>query len=118
MVRLSTLLQLLEWVAGTAPTGPYGATKAGVICLTKHTAVAYAKDGIRINAIVPGGHETWPLGFSREEVEKINKTMSEFIPMGRLGQPSEIKGLAIYLASDASSYVTGQTLVQDGGYTA
>ena len=105
-------------VAGAMPTAPYGATKAAIIGLTKHAAVAYAKDGIRINAIAPGGHETWPLGFPREEIEKINKKMSEFIPMGRMGHPSEIKGLAVYLASDASSYVTGQTFVEDGGYTA
>jgi NAD(P)-dependent dehydrogenase (short-subunit alcohol dehydrogenase family) len=97
---------------------PYGVAKAGVIALTRHTAVAYAKDGIRINAIAPGAHRTLPLGFPQEEMEKLDNKLSKFIPMGRLGRPSEIKGLAVYLASDASSYITGQTFVEDGGFLA
>jgi len=99
-------------------SGPYGAAKAGVIALTRHAAVSYAKDGIRINAIAPGAHLTQPLGAPREEMEKVEKKIAKFIPMGRLGMPSEMKGLAVYLASDASSYVTGQTFVQDGGFSA
>lgn len=110
-------------VAGSEERGfknaaPYGAAKAAIICLTRHAAVAYAKDGIRINAIAPGGHETWPIGAPHELIKQANERMSRFIPMGRMGQPSEIKGLAIFLASDASSYITGQTFVEDGGYTA
>lgn len=105
-----------EW--GLKNAAPYGAAKAAIICLTRHAAVAYAKDGIRINAIAPGGHETWPIGAPHELVKQVHERMSKFIPMGRMGQPNEIKGLAIFLASDASSYITGQTFVQDGGYTA
>jgi gluconate 5-dehydrogenase len=51
-------------------------------------------------------------------MEKVEKKIAHFVPMGRLGNPSEMKGLAVYLASDASSYVTGQTFVQDGGFSA
>jgi NAD(P)-dependent dehydrogenase (short-subunit alcohol dehydrogenase family) len=97
---------------------PYGVAKHGVIGLTRHAAVAYAKDGIRINSIAPGPHLTWPPSIPQEEKEKIYNTIAKFIPMGRLGEPSEIKGLAVYLASDASSYVTGTTIVQDGGFIA
>ncbi len=97
---------------------PYGASKRAVIGLTRHAAVAYAKDGIRINAIAPGAHLTWPLAVPREEIEKVQNVLCNFIPMGRLGEPSEIKGLAVYLASDASSYVTGAIFVQDGGFIA
>ena len=97
---------------------PYGVAKHGVIGLTKHAAVAYAKDCIRINAIAPGAHLTWPIAFPREEMAKVNERLARFIPMGRLGNPSEIQGLAVYLASDASSYVTGATFVHDGGFTA
>jgi 3-oxoacyl-[acyl-carrier protein] reductase len=97
---------------------PYGTAKHGIIGLTRHAAVAYAKDGIRINAIAPGAHLTWPLSFPREEMEKLNEHIAKFIPMGRAGDPKEIRGLAVYLASDASSYVTGHTIVQDGGFIA
>ena len=105
-------------VAGGASAPQYGAAKAGLIGLTKHAAMGYAKEGIRINAIVPGGHETWPVNVPREEYAKLNEMMVRFVPMGRIAKPSEIKGLAVYLASDASCYVTGQTFVQDGGLTA
>lgn len=101
-----------------ANAAPYGATKAAIIGLTRHAAVAYAKGGIRINAIAPGAHSTYPLAVPREEMDKIQDQIAKFVPMGRVGNPSEIKGLALYLASDASSYVTGQTFVHDGGFIA
>lgn len=104
--------------ASTPNNGPYGASKAGIISLTRHAAVAYAKDGIRINAIAPGLHNTQPLLLPPELGEKLEDMLRPFIPMGRGATPSEIKGLAVYLASDASSYVTGQTFVQDGGLIA
>jgi len=97
---------------------PYGIAKHGVIGLTKHAAVAYARDGIRINAIAPGPHRTWPSSVPKEQAEKIYKKISRSIPMGRVGEPDEIRGLAVYLASDASGYVTGATIVHDGGFTA
>lgn len=102
----------------TPDSAPYGATKAGIIMLTRHAAVAYAKDGIRINAIAPGLHSTRPLLWPSEVMEDMEKMMSKFIPMGRPAAPAEIKGLAVYLASDASSYVTGQVFIIDGGLSA
>jgi NAD(P)-dependent dehydrogenase (short-subunit alcohol dehydrogenase family) len=96
----------------------YGASKAGIIALTRCVAQAYAKDGIRVNAIAPGAHDTKPTFVPREVIEPELKRIAKFVPMGRIGEPSEIKGLAVWLASDASSYVTGQTFVQDGGFTA
>ncbi|HSB06801.1 MAG TPA: SDR family NAD(P)-dependent oxidoreductase [Thermodesulfobacteriota bacterium] len=106
---------------GFAPdSSVYGATKAAIIGLTRHAAVAYAKEGIRINAIAPGIHDTRPvgLGISPEKQEELKPLLAQRIPMGRIGEPSEIRGLAAYLASDASSYVTGQVFVEDGGYIA
>jgi NAD(P)-dependent dehydrogenase (short-subunit alcohol dehydrogenase family) len=96
---------------------PYGASKHAVVGLMRHAAVAYAKDGIRVNAIAPGAHSTYPLGVPREVVDSLYDALVKFIPIGRIGQPNEIKGLAVYLASDASSYVTGQVFVHDGGFT-
>jgi len=96
----------------------YGASKAGIIALTRYVAVAYAKDGIRVNAIAPGAHNTKPTQVAREAIEPFFENIAKFCPMGRVGTPDEIKGLAVYLASDASSYVTGQIFVQDGGFIA
>ena len=101
----------------------YGASKAGVIALTKFAAVEYAKDGIRINSIAPGMHQT-DLGErsdpkSAEKREKyIKKVVSMNIPIGSIAEPIEIEGLAVFLASDASSFVTGQAFIQDGGQLA
>ena len=96
----------------------YGAAKAGVIGLTRHAAVEYGKDGIRINTIVPGAHRTMAHALPPEVLEMMEAKLCKYTPLGRPGEPSEIKGLAVYLASDASSYVTGQTFVEDGGFIA
>jgi NAD(P)-dependent dehydrogenase (short-subunit alcohol dehydrogenase family) len=101
----------------------YGASKAGVIALTKFAAVEYAKDGIRINSIAPGMHRTnlannSDPGRATKREELLNKLVSTNIPMGRIAQPDELEGLAVFLASDASSFVTGQVFVQDGGQSA
>jgi NAD(P)-dependent dehydrogenase (short-subunit alcohol dehydrogenase family) len=101
----------------------YGASKAGVIALTKFAAVEYAKDGIRINSIAPGMHHT-NLGIdadpdlARQREQFIEKLISMNVPMGRQAEPGELEGLAVFLASDASSFVTGQVFVQDGGQLA
>jgi len=100
------------------PSGAYGASKAGLIGLTRHTAVSYAKEGIRINAIAPGAHSTPALSRLFQNNEAVERWFSNSVPMGRVAKPNEIKGLVVYLASDASSYVTGQTFVEDGGLTA
>jgi NAD(P)-dependent dehydrogenase (short-subunit alcohol dehydrogenase family) len=107
--------------AGVAPFSYcYGATKAGMIGFTRHAAVTYAREGVRINAIAPGLHDTRPvgLGLTDEQAEELKKSVSGAIPMGRFAEPKEIRGLAVFLASDASSYVTGQVFATDGGITA
>ncbi|HOX39597.1 MAG TPA: SDR family oxidoreductase [Candidatus Brocadiia bacterium] len=92
----------------------YHALKGGLIHLTRHLGVYWAPDGVRVNAISPGPFPH----------EKLKGDMPEFIrrlegkcPMGRMGLPHELKGAALFLASDASSYVTGQNIVVDGGWT-
>ena len=107
--------------AGQAPLSYcYGATKAGMIGFTRNAGVHYARTGVRINAIAPGLHDTRPvgLGLTIEQTEELKKTVSPSIPMGRFAEPAEIRGLAVFLASDASSYVTGQVFATDGGITA
>jgi NAD(P)-dependent dehydrogenase (short-subunit alcohol dehydrogenase family) len=89
-----------------------------MIGFMRHAALAYARSGIRINAIAPGLHDTRPVGMMLTTMEGLKKSVEQSIPMGRFAEPREIKGLAVFLASDASSYVTGQVFATDGGFTA
>jgi NAD(P)-dependent dehydrogenase (short-subunit alcohol dehydrogenase family) len=96
----------------------YCASKGGVVTLTKALAIEWAERGVRVNGIAPGDIMT-PL--TRSVIEKDPKrrmSMEARIPMGRLGEVDEVVGAAIYLASDASRYVTGHTIVVDGGHLA
>jgi NAD(P)-dependent dehydrogenase (short-subunit alcohol dehydrogenase family) len=101
----------------------YGASKAGVISLTRTGAVEHGRDGIRVNCIAPGVHDTG-LGTLTDPTEEkkrrqiMQNNADQFIPLGRIAKPNEIKGLAVYLASDASSYITGQVFIEDGGWLA
>lgn len=98
----------------------YGATKAAVIGLTKALAADFIRQGIRVNAICPGTVESPSLEQRMAALGDIEKARKDFIarqPMGRLGNPQEIAALAVYLASDESSFTTGQIHVIDGGWT-
>ena len=92
----------------------YGVSKAGIEQMIRYLAVAWAKDGIRVNGIAPGP-------FSRpqfqEEHPELIERLARKVPLGRIGRASEVAGAAVFLASDAASYVTGQTVVVDGGWT-
>ena len=89
----------------------YGTGKAGVIGLTRWLAAAYAEKGVRVNALVPGGVESG-------QNETFLKRYSARVPMGRLAKREEVVGALLWLVSDASSYVTGQTIFVDGGLSA
>lgn len=89
----------------------YTTSKAAVIGLTKHLATLWADKGIRVNCLTPGGTESG-------QNEEFKRKYSARIPLGRMARASEMVGALIYLASDASSYVTGQNVVVDGGLTA
>jgi 2-keto-3-deoxy-L-fuconate dehydrogenase len=101
----------------------YGATKAAIIGLTKSVAADFIKQGIRANAICPGTIETPSLegrvtDLSKSTGRGLDKVRQDFIdrqPMGRLGTAAEVAALALFLASDESSYITGQTHLVDGG---
>lgn len=106
-------------VAGLRPghfQGIYSITKAAIISLTQSLAMELGADGIRVNAIAPGLIQT---RFARVlwEDETLLKQIEDKTPLGRIGQPQEIASLALWLASDASSFATGETFVVDGGLT-
>jgi NAD(P)-dependent dehydrogenase (short-subunit alcohol dehydrogenase family) len=90
----------------------YQTLKGGVIQMTRHLAAYWAKEGIRVNTLSPG-----PFPSSKADARLIAH-LTEKTPLGRMGQPHELKGAVVFLASDASSFMTGQNLVIDGGWTA
>jgi len=102
----------------------YSTSKAGVVGFTRQVAAEYAKEGIRSNAIAPGWHGGTALGdarravASKEEIALFEKAIHQRIPMGHRGKPDDLVGLVVYLASDASHYLTGQVIAHDGGWDA
>lgn len=112
---------------GTPPdmlaTAHYSAAKSGVIGLTKQGAAEYGAYGIRVNCIAPGWHGGTRLsvdaGVKKTEEEKMifEQRIVERTPMRRRGYPHELKGLVLYLAAESSSFVTGQIIAHDGGWT-
>jgi NAD(P)-dependent dehydrogenase (short-subunit alcohol dehydrogenase family) len=92
----------------------YGATKAGISQFTRHMALEWAEHGIRVNAIAPGFMDT-PLAEPIWANPETSRWIHNRVPMERPGQPSELIGACMLLASEAGSFLTGQTLIVDGG---
>lgn len=104
-------------VLGMGGADIYIASKHAVIGLTKSAALGYAKKKIRVNAVAPAAIQTRMFDdFAADP--KVRQFMENAHPVGRIGQPEEIAGAVIYLCSDSAAFVTGQTLVIDGGFTA
>ena len=105
-------------LAGGAKAAVYCASKGAVVVLTKAMAIDHGPQNIRVNCICPGDTDT---GMLREEAQQLGEENNRFLaeaakrPLGRVGTPKEIAQTALYLASDASSFVTGTALVVDGG---
>jgi NAD(P)-dependent dehydrogenase (short-subunit alcohol dehydrogenase family) len=103
-------------VVGFQGVSPYVASKHGVIGVTKTAALEYARDGVRVNAISPGVIETPMVERASTANPEMIEGVSEATPMGRIGEPEEIGDAAVWLCSADASFVTGETLVIDGGY--
>ena len=104
-------------MTGCAPDlTAYSTSKAGVFGLTRVMAAAYAKDGIRVNSLVPGTMDT-PMNEYLLNDQAIREEYRKAVPMGRLGKPFDVEGLALFLASDEASYCTGGLYTCDGGLT-
>lgn len=100
----------------TLGTPAYAASKAGAASLTKTLGEAWARDGIRVNGIAPGLVPTKLTSVTTDKPERVEATLKA-IPLRRLGTPEDMAGAALFLASPLSAYITGQTLVVDGGLT-
>jgi NAD(P)-dependent dehydrogenase (short-subunit alcohol dehydrogenase family) len=113
IVNMASVLGL----AGTAGVGAYAASKHGVLGLTKTAALENAKSGIRVNAVCPAYIET-PMADRTLGVPSVRKYVVNSHPIGRLGRPMEIAEAVLWMCSDRASFMTGQSLVLDGGLLA
>lgn len=115
IINVASILGLVG--VGQVPDAAYAASKGGLINLTRELAAQWARQGVRVNALAPG--------FFRSEMtsaffadDQSLRWITRKTPMGRTGEPGELDGALLFLASDASSYVTGQVITVDGGWTA
>lgn len=104
-------------IFGSPFAASYAASKGGVVQLTRSLAVAWAKDNIQVNAILPGWITTDMTAPIREDMPDLYGSIIARTPAGRFGEPEELAGTAIYLASEASDFVTGQSVAVCGGYS-
>jgi len=115
ILNVASIAGLRGYPAEVLDAVPYNASKGGVIALTRDLACKWARHGIRVNAIAPGW---FPSDMSAGVLRRGEDAIVERIPLRRLGGPDDLKGAVAYLASAASDYVTGHTLVVDGGESA
>jgi 2-deoxy-D-gluconate 3-dehydrogenase len=104
-------------IFGAAYLAPYAASKAGIVQLTKALASAWAKDNIQVNAVLPGWIDTDLTRRARNELQGLNERVLSRTPAGRWGEPADLAGIAVFLCSRASDFVTGTGIPVDGGYS-
>lgn len=118
IINIASIAGLIGSTAGSRGDGTslagYAASKAGVLGLTRELASNWGRRGIRVNAVAPG---FFPSRMTVGMLEKVQESYEELLPAGRIGRPGELKGVVVFLASDAAGHVTGQTLAVDGGRT-
>jgi len=104
-------------VFGASFAAPYGASKGGIVQLTRSLACAWAKDNIQVNAVLPGWIDTALTRRAREEVSGLHERVLARTPAGRWGEPADMAGVAVFLCSPASDFITGTAIPVDGGYS-
>ena len=105
-------------IFGASFAAPYGASKGGVVQLTKSLAAAWAGDNIQVNAVLPGWIDTELTKGAREQVSGLHEKVLARTPSGRWGVPEDMAGIAVFLAAPASDFITGTAIPVDGGYAA
>ncbi len=113
MINIGSMMSIFAapWVA------PYAASKGGVVQLSRVFATAYAADNIQVNSILPGWIDTDLTSAARTEVPGLNEKVLARTPAGRWGRPEDAAGIAVFLASQASNFVTGTAIPLDGGFS-
>jgi 2-deoxy-D-gluconate 3-dehydrogenase len=104
-------------IFGASFVAPYGASKGGIVQLTRALACAWARENIQVNAVLPGWIDTNLTRRAREEVKGLHERVVARTPAGRWGEPEDMGGIAVFLASRASDFVTGTAIPVDGGYS-
>jgi len=104
-------------IFGASFTVPYAASKGGIVQMTKGMACAWAKDNVQVNAVLPGWIDTTLTREARQQVEGLHERVEARTPAGRWGIPQDLSGIAVFLASSASDFVTGTAIPVDGGYS-
>jgi 2-dehydro-3-deoxy-D-gluconate 5-dehydrogenase len=105
-------------IFGASFAAPYSASKGGTVQLTKALAMAWAKDNIQVNSVLPGWIDTDLTRQARQQVQGLQERIVARTPQGRWGTPADLAGIAVFFASSASDFVTGTALPVDGGYSA
>ncbi len=114
IINIGSMMSLF----GAPYATPYAASKGGIVQMTRALATAWAKDDIQVNAVLPGWIDTDLTRTARRQVEGLHDRVVARTPAGRWGEPDDLAGAAVFLASAASAFVTGTALPVDGGYSA
>jgi len=104
-------------IFGASFTTAYAASKGGIVQMTRAMACAWAKDNIQVNAVLPGWIDTDLTRGARQQVEGLNERVLARTPAGRWGTPADLAGIAVFLASTTSDFLTGTAIPVDGGYS-
>ncbi len=113
MINIGSMMSLF----GAPYATPYAASKGGIVQMTRALATAWAKDNIQVNAVLPGWIDTDLTRRAREQVDGLHASVEKRTPHGRWGTPADLAGVAAFLASSASDFVTGTAIPVDGGFS-
>jgi len=113
MINIGSMMSLF----GAPYATPYAASKGGIVQMTRALATAWAKDGIQVNAVLPGWIDTDLTRNARRQVDGLHERVEARTPAGRWGVPADMAGVAAFLASEASDFVTGAAIPVDGGFS-